>query len=129
MIQFTITTKIPATPENLYNTWLNSEGHAAMTGVHASISDRVDDTFNVYSNYIVGRNLELIPNKKIVQTWRTTEFDDADEDSIINIILTPDGAETLLTLHHTNIPDGSPDYAASWEEYYFLPMRFYFSQK
>jgi activator of HSP90 ATPase len=129
MIQFTISTKLPTTPERLYKTWLDSVGHAAMTGVNASISDQVEDTFSVYNDYIVGRNLNLIPHSRIVQTWRTSEFDEGDEDSHLDITFEADGNETLLTINHTNIPDESPDYAAGWQEYYFAPMRIYFSGK
>ena len=127
MIQFTISTKIPASSETLYYSWLHSEGHSAMTGVNANITDKEGDTFSVYSNYITGRNIELIPNRRIVQKWRTTEFKDTDEDSDIAITLTPVGDETLLTLVHSHIPEGSTDYAAGWEDYYFVPMRVYFA--
>jgi activator of HSP90 ATPase len=127
MIQFTISIKLPATPEKLYKTWLDSEGHTAMTGVNASISDQEEGTFSVYNDYIVGRNLKLIPHSKIVQTWRTSEFDEGDEDSNLDITFEADGKETLVIINHTNIPDESPDYAAGWEEYYFTPMRLYFA--
>ena len=126
-MHFTLSTKIPATPETIYQCWLQSEGHAAMTGVNAVISDKEGGTFSVYSGYITGMNVELAPNKKIVQQWRTTEFKDTDKDSLIEITLVSLGNETLLTLVHNNIPDGSPDYAQGWEDYYFVPMRVYFS--
>ncbi len=129
MIHFTLAAKIPATPETVYHSWLHSEGHAAMTGVNAVISNKIGDTFSVYSDYIMGINVELIPNKRIVQKWRTTEFKDTDEDSTIEITLTPIGDETLLTLVHSHIPDGNTDYAAVWEDYYFVPMRVYFGSK
>lgn len=127
MAQFTLTTKIPATPEKLYEAWLSSEGHAAMTGVNAIVSDQINGAFVVYNGYITGRNVKLIPNEKIIQTWRTTEFNNEDPDSNLELTLIRDDQETLLILTHSNIPDNSTtDYATSWEEYYFAPMKVYF---
>ena len=39
-MEFLITTRIPATAENIYNTWLNSAGHSKMTGGEASITNQ-----------------------------------------------------------------------------------------
>jgi len=83
-LSFTITTEIPASPQQVYNAWLDSEAHNAMTdGAGAIQSPIVGAKHEAHGDYISGENLEIIPNKKIVQSWRTTAFK-ADEKKIYN---------------------------------------------
>ena len=65
--------------------------------------------FEVWDNYISGRTLELEENRRIVQSWRTTEFDDREPDSRLEIVLEADDKATILTLRHSEIPDGQGD--------------------
>lgn len=117
---------ISATPGQIFNAWLDSDKHSEMTGGEAKCSSEVGGTFTAWDGYIRGRNLELIENKKIVQSWRTTEFDESDEDSLLTIELTESENGTELILTHTNIPEGQTQYEQGWIEYYFEPMKSYF---
>lgn len=113
-------------PSVIFSAWLNSEKHTKMTGGEASCSNVVGDSFTAWDGYISGRNLELIENEKIVQSWRTTEFDESDEDSKLTILLSKTSEGTELTLIHTNIPEGQTQYRQGWIDHYFTPMRNYF---
>ena len=113
---FTLTASIPASPEEIYQAWLDSLAHSEMTGGEASMSDQIGAEVSAWDGYISGRNIELIPSERIVQAWRTSEFEDEDEDSVITVILEPVGAETLLTLEHSNVPDEHKSYEeGGWE--------------
>jgi len=116
-------------PETLYKAWLDSEIHTAMTGGKAVCSNLVEGDFTAWDGYISGSNEALVPNKQITQKWRTSEFKETDKDSklIISIEETDNGS--LLTLTHTNIPEGQSDYEKGWIEHYFNPMKAYFSNK
>jgi uncharacterized protein YndB with AHSA1/START domain len=48
-----------------------------------------------------GKNLELDPGKKIVQSWRSTDFPKDAEDSLLEILLEKSGKGTKLTLTHS----------------------------
>lgn len=116
---FTLSAIFPVKPDALYASWLNSEIHAAMTdGGEAVINPAIGADFSAWDGYISGKNLELEPNKRMVQSWRTSDFQETDADSRIEILLeaVPDG--TKLTLIHTEIPEGQPDYAEGWEDFY-----------
>lgn len=128
-IEFVVSTLLPATPEAVYNAWLSSEGHAGMTGSPASVSALVGGEFEAWDGYIHGKNLELVPHKRIVQSWRTSEFSADEPDSRIVITLEPAGKETKLTLHHTGLPPHGGQYESGWVESYFEPMREYFSSQ
>lgn len=125
--EFTLIVTINAKAEKFYEAYLSSEGHTALTGSPARVDGTVDGDFTAWDGYIQGMFLELEKNKRIVQAWRTAEFPEEAEDSIVEILLEEDHGKTKLTLKHTNIPKGQMDsYKTGWEDFYFKPMREYF---
>jgi uncharacterized protein YndB with AHSA1/START domain len=127
---FTLTTTIPASPQEVYEAWLDSLAHSEMTGGSATMSGEVGAEVSAWDNYIIGRNIELVPGERIVQSWRTSEFEDEHEDSIITLTLEPVEEGTLLTLEHSNVPDEQRSYEeGGWQENYFEPMVAYFSER
>ena len=127
---YTLTAIIPASPAEVYQAWLDSIGHSEMTGGEAEMSDQVGAEVSAWDGYISGRNLELVPGERIVQSWRTSEFGDEHEDSLITIMLQEVGGGTLLTLEHSNVPDEQRGYEEDgWQSNYFEPMVAYFSER
>jgi activator of HSP90 ATPase len=127
--EFTLVVTINSKAEKFYEAYLSSEGHTALTGSPARVDGTVDGDFTAWDGYIQGMFLELEKNKRIVQAWRTAEFPDEAEDSIVEILLEEDHGKTKLTLKHTNIPKGQMDsYKTGWEDFYFKPMREYFGK-
>ena len=119
---FTLTDTIPAAPDLIYDAWLDSRGHTAMTGSAAEAAATEGAVFTAWGGYISGRNLSLERALRIVQAWRTTRFTADDPDSQIEVLLEPVPEGTRLTLHHTNIPDGHTGYQnGGWQEHYFDP--------
>ena len=114
-------------PAELFQGWLDSEMHAAFTGSPARIDPRPGGAFSVWDGYISGTTLEIQPPRRIMQSWRTTEFPADKPDSLLEVLFekVPDG--TKLTLKHSRVPAGQAEmYQQGWEEYYFTPMRIYF---
>ena len=128
---FTLTEIIPASPDEIYDAWLSESGHAAMTGGQpARISPEVGAAFSVWKGYISGRNLALEPGRRILQSWRTTRFTEADADSELEVLLAPVPGGTRLTLHQRNVPDGHTSYRdGGWQDNYFAPMKRYFAAR
>ncbi len=125
---FEVSDIIPATPEQIYDAWLSSDAHSAMTGGEAVVDPSPGGTFEAWDGYITGRNLELERPRRILQSWRTSEFADADPDSTIEVLLEADGSGTLLTLRHSGVPDGHTSYEdPGWQTQYFDPMKAYFA--
>lgn len=73
-IQFEVSEVIPVNPAIVYPAWLNSEEHTLMTGAFATVSAMIGEPFEAWDGYIQGMNLELDPPRRILQTWRTSEF-------------------------------------------------------
>lgn len=127
---FTLSTTVPASAQEIYEAWLDSLAHSEMTGSEAVMSDEVGAEVAAWDGYITGRNLELVPGERIVQSWRTTEFDDEHEDSIVTVTLEEVEDGTLLTLIHSQVPEGQTSYQeGGWEEHYFEPMKAYFAER
>jgi uncharacterized protein YndB with AHSA1/START domain len=122
-----VSAKFPVHPERLYRAWLDSVEHGRFTGGGADIEPVVGGRFMSWDDYITGMLLQLDPGKRIVMTWRTTEFPDEAPDSRLEVLFEPEGDGTRLTLVHTDIPAGDGDkYEDGWIDYYFEPMQRYF---
>jgi activator of HSP90 ATPase len=127
MHTFKVTARIPATAREVYDSWLDGERHARMTGGAATGYPTEGSTFTAWDGYISGRNLELVDGERILQSWRTTEFGEDDASSRIEITLRDVDGECEITLKHSGIPEDQPDYEQGWADHYFEPMASYFS--
>ena len=127
-VDFEISTIIVASPQEIYVAWLDSERHAAMTGSAARCSAQVGDSFDAWDGYIHGINLALERAKRIVQSWRTIEFNESDPDSQIELTFEPVVGGTKVTLRHSNLPAHGDQYKQGWVDSYFEPMKEYFER-
>lgn len=125
-----LSTFLPATPRRVYQAWLSSQAHSAFTGAEAEVEARVGGRHRAWEGYITGRILDLEANRRIVMTWRTTEFPSGSPDSRVEVLLDPEKSGTRLILLHSEIPPGDgPKYEEGWRENYFDPMRAYFRKQ
>ena len=121
--QLKMTTVINASPRKVYAAWLDPRAHSAFTGSKATGGSRVGDAFTAWDGYILGVHLELEPGRRIVQSWRTSDFPPGSEDSRLEIVLLEVAGKTRLTLTQSNIPDGQAEqYREGWEDFYFAPL-------
>lgn len=119
--------ELPVKAHEVFEAWLNGPKHSEMIGGEATGEPIVGSVFTAWDGYIWGKNLELESDKRILQTWRTTEFSDSDDDSMLEVLLEDIGDTCQLTLKHWNIPEGQgKSYFTGWDEHYFEPMREYF---
>jgi activator of HSP90 ATPase len=89
----------------------------------AEISRELGGTFTIFGGHIVGRQLELVPNQRIVQAWRVVDWKPGDY-SIVRFELSEQGSQTKVVLDHKGFPQGTAEHLASgWEEHYWEPLR------
>ena len=125
---FEISILLPASPERLFDAWLDSKEHSAFTGGKAKIQPKEGGKFTAWDGYILGKTIKLEPYRRIVQTWRTTEFPDGRPDSRLEILFEEVAEGTKLTLKHSRLPQGQAEmYHQGWFDNYFEPMKKYFS--
>jgi uncharacterized protein YndB with AHSA1/START domain len=128
----TMEMELPAPPAAVYAAWLDPKTHGAMTGAAATGKAKVGAPFTAWDGYIQGQHLHFVPNERIVQSWRTSEFAETDPDSQLDLLLSPhrvDGKPgTRLFLIHSRLPaGGAAKYAEGWAKFYFEPMTAHFS--
>lgn len=122
--------KFPVSCERLFSSWLNSEQHSAFTGGLAAIEGKPNSRFTAWDGYITGTILELDENQRILQSWRTTEFPDDAEDSMVELTFSESDSGCVLHLKHWNIPEGQgKKYMTGWFEHYCQPMEAYFKSE
>jgi uncharacterized protein YndB with AHSA1/START domain len=120
---------LPASPEQVYRAWMSSQEHSAFTGSPAEIDPATGGRFTAWDGYIQGTTLALEPYRRILQAWRTTEFPPDSPDSCLEVQLEAVEGGARLILLHQDLPEGQgASYAQGWEDYYFEPMRDYFSR-
>jgi len=126
---FTLSEVFNAKPSEIYKAWLSSEGHSALTGSPAKVNGKIGGEFSAWDGYIFGSTLELKPDQRIVQAWRTSEFPDEAPDSHLEVLLEGTAGRTKVTLVHSDMPEDQVDsYKQGWEDFYFKPMREYFGK-
>jgi activator of HSP90 ATPase len=111
-----------AEPPRIYEILLDSKQFAAFTGSAAEISPIAGGAFNMFGGRIEGRNVELVPARRIVQAWRPASWDPGVY-SIVEFQLTPQAGGTHLILDHKGFPEG--DFAhldPGWHMQYWTPL-------
>ena len=127
--EFALSLVLHVEPEVLFEAWLNSREHANFTGSPARISPKVGGKLAAWDDYITGETLEVERYKRILQSWRTTDFSDQDPDSKIEITFEKVDTGTKLILKHFDIPERRADeYKQGWKDFYFKPMKNYYSK-
>ena len=128
MKRFTNAAVIPASPKDVFDAWLDGDHNGAMTQSSETATNEIAGIFTAHDGYIDGINLELEDSERILQTWRTTQFEGSDPDSSVEVTLEKVEVGTKLTLRNWNIPDYQADgYETGWQEFYFAPKIEYFS--
>lgn len=125
------TVLLPASPDEVYRALMTTEGHIGFTGADAKISPRVGGKFMAWGGYIHGKNLELVPGKRIVQTWRP-EADGWPSDyySKVTFDLSPARGGTRLKFTHSDVLREHVGHLSSgWKQSYWQPLRKYFQER
>jgi activator of HSP90 ATPase len=114
---------IKASPHDVYEALMDSKQHAEFTGGRAAISRKVGGKFTAFDGYARGVNLELVPDKKIVQTWRAEDWPEGHY-SKATFTFTKVESGTKLKFTQTGVPeDQYASISQGWRDYYWAPMK------
>jgi activator of HSP90 ATPase len=81
--------------------------------------------FSLFGGHILGRQIELVSNERIVQAWRVADWDPGVY-SIAKFQLADQGPDTKLALDHTGFPTGQARHLADgWNSNYWEPLAKY----
>ena len=114
---------IDAPPSRIYDALLDARRFAAFTGRPAEIDRSAGGAFSMFGGAIVGRNVELVPDVRIVQAWRPSDWEPGLY-SLVRFQITARGAGATVVLDHTGFPEGSFRHLnPGWYSHYWDPLR------
>ncbi len=117
---------LPASPDTLYDMYLDPKRHAAFTGGEVVIEAKPGAPFSAFNGILTGRILDLQPKRSITQTWRSGNWPAEAIDSILTLTFWPDPEGGRIELAHINVSD--EDFAGvsmGWNKFYWTPWRAY----
>lgn len=94
----------------------------------AEIGREAGGAFSLFGGYITGRQIELVPNERIVQVWRAGSWDPGSY-SIAKFVLVEFGGETKIKFDHTGFPKGQAEHLAEgWRINYWAPLAMFLGE-
>ena len=99
--------EFPVAPHRIYEALLDAKQFSAFSGVPAEIHREAGGAFSLFGGQITGRNVELVPDRRIVQASRAASWPEGVY-SIVRFELQAKGAE-----HGSITPDFRPTGAAA----------------
>jgi len=122
------TLRIEAAPETVWRFWTDPERLARWWGARSELLPRPGGAFVVEMSdgpVMRGEFVELVPYERLVFTfgWEPVDGESLLEpgSTRVEVTLTPDGADTILTLRHRGLPPGETTelHRSGWAQ--FLP--------
>jgi activator of HSP90 ATPase len=115
---------LEASPDRIYDALLDAKQFKAITGgFPTEIAAEAGGAFSCFGAHIVGRNVEIVPKRRIVQAWRVATWPEGVY-SIVRFELKPQQAGTRVILDHTRYPPELREHlAAGWEDHYWKGLR------
>ena len=112
-----------ATPERVYSALTESGQFTKMTGAPAAIGTEAGAPFSCFGGMIAGRQVELVPNERIVQAWRVGNWAPGTY-SIVRFQLNAQAGGTGLEFDHVGFPAEDREHLESgWNANYWEPLR------
>jgi uncharacterized protein YndB with AHSA1/START domain len=121
-----IAASLPASPDVLFDMYLDPAAHAAVIGAPVTIGAHAGAEFRAFDGGLQGTILQVAPKRLIVQSWRASGWKTRDIDSTLILTFWPEGEGARIELVHVNVADH--DFAGvseGWEIYYWTPWREY----
>jgi activator of HSP90 ATPase len=112
-----------AAPHRVYEALLDEKRFSAFAGMPVTIRREEGGAFSLFGGVIVGRNVELVADRRVVQAWRDKAWDPGVY-SLVRFELTPRGRGTHLVLDQTGYPPGEfHSLSIGWPAHYWEPMK------
>ena len=123
------TVEFHAGPHEVFEALMDSKKHSAFTSSKCKIAREAGGKFSAYDGYIFGGNLEIVPDKKIVQSWTCTDWPDGHfSKATFEIGKSKNGAKLSFT--QTGVPkDFFDEISSGWHEHYWEKMKVLFEKR
>jgi uncharacterized protein YndB with AHSA1/START domain len=120
---------LPANPQRVYRALTDARQFSEATGDAAEIGAGNGDAFSCFGGRITGRHLEMIPNERLVQAWRSRSWDPGFY-SIVRFELEPAGDGTRVSFSQRGFPEGEFDHLSlGWQKMYWDKLGAYLAER
>ena len=114
------------TPAELYELFMDSAKHSAATGAPAKVSRKIGGKWSAFGGMIFGKTLALVPDRLIVQAWRSAAWKKTDPDSILVVRFEKARLGAAAHLAHIGVPrHDHHGVTRGWKNYYWKPWKRY----
>ena len=115
-----------ASPAELFRIFTDSKKHSAATGAKASVSAKPGAPFTAFEGMLSGKNLNVVPNRLIVQAWRASHWKKSDMDWILILTFSQAPGGGRIDLVHVGVPQHDhKGVSQGWPKYYWKPWKAY----
>ena len=119
---------LPAKPSEIFDAILDEKKHSKFTGAQAKILPKVGGKFSVWGRDISGTTEKIEKNKKIVQSWRSSDWEEG-HFSEVQFEFIPEKDGTKLVLIHKKVPsEHFKDISDGWKQFYWKPLKEFFKK-
>lgn len=126
MSRLTKTQEFNASKEAIYKALTDSQEFSNFSGVAAEIDTKVGGFCSLFTGYIQGYFVELVPDTRLIMAWKDCYNWHDGEYSIVTINLESNGATTTLTWHQEGVPERDVDHLSKGiGRKYFTPLQEY----
>jgi uncharacterized protein YndB with AHSA1/START domain len=121
--------KFSASPEKLFEMYMDSGKHSAATGASAKLSRKVGGAWRAHGGAIGGKNLLIVPGRQIVQAWRATHWKKG-EQSILILTFEKAPGGSLVDLVHVGVPQhDQKGVRTGWPKFYWKTWKKYLTSR
>ena len=121
---------LDAEPIFVYALWIDPPQQGMITEAFAKINPRIDGSYELWDGVVRGKFILLDAPKKIIQTWRTSEFSPQQPSTKLTLDFKPHRLGTRLLITHENIPNAFlSQFEFAWKEFYFPRLKLHFQKK
>jgi activator of HSP90 ATPase len=116
-----------ATPHDIYETLMDSKKHTKLFGSRTTVSRRVGGAFKV-GHDLEGTNLKLVKDRKIVQSWRASDWPKGHYSRATFALARAKGG-TRITFIQSGVSNRFyRSISSGWREYYWEPLKEQFAK-
>lgn len=117
---------LPATPAQVMQMLTEQKQIEIWSGEEVIFEAKEGGKVNLFGGWMSGE-VKGISADELSYTWRTAEWPEETEDSLVHFKLKESGEQTLLVLNHRNLPneDEEKSHKTGWQDFFFTPLEDY----
>jgi activator of HSP90 ATPase len=118
---------IPADPARVYQILADAHALSALSGMSGVPARSAGGEFSAFDGHVTGRQVELVPDERIVQAWRFPLWAPGTY-SIVRFTVAPQDGGTRLSIDQDGVPaDWHEHVYTNWPTFYLDPLVKHFS--